>query len=66
MDEELTEHISVNQCGNAKEWIFSLIDTLSHEQFTKAVVTLWAVWSARRKAIHEEIFQRPFGDRQKM
>jgi hypothetical protein len=22
MDEELTEHISVNQCGNAKEWIF--------------------------------------------
>jgi hypothetical protein len=23
------------------------------------VVTLWAIWHARRKAIHENIFQRP-------
>jgi hypothetical protein len=36
-----------------------MIDTLSHEEFTKAVVTLWAVWSDRRKAIYEEIFQSP-------
>ena len=59
IDDELTEHISINKCGNAKEWIFFLIETLSHEQFTKTVVTLWAVWSARRKAIHEDIFQSP-------
>jgi hypothetical protein len=40
-------------------WTFFLIDTLSHEKFTKVIITLWAIWGARRKAIHEEIFQSP-------
>jgi hypothetical protein len=60
MNEELTEHISINQCENAKEWIFFLIESLSHEQFTKVIVTFWAVWSARRKARHDEIFRAPY------
>jgi ribonuclease HI len=34
-------------------------DTLPHAGFTKMIITLWAVWSARRKAIHESIFQSP-------
>jgi hypothetical protein len=59
VDEEVTEHISINNCGNAKDWLFFLIDTLSHEKFTKVIITLWAIWGARRKAIHEEIFQSP-------
>ena len=29
--------------------------------FVKFSVTLWAVWTARRKAIHEGIFQSPLG-----
>jgi ribonuclease HI len=58
-DEELVEHLfGVNE-PSAKGWIFSLIDSLSHEVFVKVLVTLWAIWSARRKAIHEEIFQSP-------
>uniref|UniRef100_A0A453MCY5 RNase H type-1 domain-containing protein n=1 Tax=Aegilops tauschii subsp. strangulata TaxID=200361 RepID=A0A453MCY5_AEGTS len=36
-----------------------LIDSLSHELFVKLSVTLWAIWAARRKAIHEGIFQSP-------
>jgi hypothetical protein len=51
--------MSINQPGNVKEWIFFLIDTLSHEKFTEVVVSLWAIWSARPKAIHEEIYQSP-------
>jgi hypothetical protein len=57
VDDDITEHISINKCGNAKDWIFFLIDTLSHEKMTMVIVTLWAIWSARRKAIHEDIFQ---------
>lgn len=32
---------------------------LKTAQFIKTVVTLWAIWAARRKAIHEDIFQSP-------
>ncbi|XBI57913.1 hypothetical protein VPH35_039223 [Triticum aestivum] len=43
----------------AKQWLFTLIESLSHEQFVLLAVTLWAIWTARRKAIHEQIFQTP-------
>ena len=33
------------------------MDTLSHEKLVLLTVTLWAIWSSRRKAIHEAIFQ---------
>lgn len=32
---------------------------LLHADFVKLLVTLWAVWWARRQAIHEGIFQSP-------
>jgi hypothetical protein len=38
---------------------FFLIETLPHSDFIKVVVTIWAIWSARRKAIHESIYQSP-------
>jgi ribonuclease HI len=44
---------------DAKRWLFSLMALLSHNEFTRLVVTLWAIWTARRKAIHEDIFQSP-------
>jgi hypothetical protein len=49
--------ISINQCCNAKDWLFFLIDTQSHEKLNKVVLTLWAIRSARRKPIYEELFQ---------
>ena len=36
-----------------------MIDTLPHEQLIRMCVTLWAIWHARRKAIHEGVFQSP-------
>jgi hypothetical protein len=35
LDEELVEHITVNQCSDAKEWLFFLIESLSHADFIK-------------------------------
>jgi ribonuclease HI len=58
-DEGIIECISACTEPNAKNWLFSMSDSLSHVDFTKLVVTLWAIWSARRKAIHEDIFQSP-------
>jgi len=35
------------------------MEMMSHDKFTSVVVTLWAIWSARRKLIHEGINQSP-------
>jgi hypothetical protein len=59
LDEDLVEHISIHQCDSAKEWIFFHIESLSHSEFIKVVVTIFASWSSRRKAINESIFQNP-------
>ena len=34
-------------------------DILEQNEFTRMVVTLWAIWRARRKVIHEEIYESP-------
>jgi hypothetical protein len=59
VDEELAEHLTAHNTGDAKQWIFHLIETLKHEEFVKVLVVLWAIWTARRKAIHEGIFRSP-------
>jgi hypothetical protein len=56
-DTSTVEHMEATTDPNAKNWLFGLMDILSHDQFTMLVVSLWAIWTARRKAIHEEIFQ---------
>jgi hypothetical protein len=62
-DAELSEKLVEMTDPSAKRWIFELRDSLSHAQFVKMVVTLWAVWTARRRAIHENIFQSLFIER---
>jgi hypothetical protein len=49
--EELVVHISADQCRDAKEWIFFLIDSLNQSQLVQTI----AIWLARRNTIHEEI-----------
>lgn len=46
-DPELVEHLIFMAEPDAKAWIFSI------------TVTLWAIWSARRKLIHEDEHQSP-------
>lgn len=59
VDESLTEHMCLSSCPDPKEWLFHMLETISHAEFTKLIITLWAIWSARRKAIHEAVFQSP-------
>ena len=44
---------------STKNWLFTLMEMFPHDMFVKLSVTLWAIWAARRKAIHEGIFQSP-------
>src|ERR1041384_7162602 len=32
---------------------------MSNDEFVQMAMALWAIWHARRKAIHEDIFQSP-------
>jgi hypothetical protein len=36
-----------------------MMETLKLEEFTRMVITLWALWHARRKMIHEDLLQSP-------
>lgn len=58
-DEEATEHIFACQEPHAKQWLFMIMESMPHQDFVKVLVTLWAIWTARRKAVHEDIFQSP-------
>lgn len=58
---ELVEHMTMTTETDAKLWRFAMSDSLPPEQFILMTVTLWAIWSVRRKVIHEDIFQTPFG-----
>jgi hypothetical protein len=58
-DEEITEHLCMNEDLNDKQWLFAMMESLSRDDFARVAVTLWAIWFARRKIIHEEEFQSP-------
>jgi ribonuclease HI len=57
--EETTEMLQNVKAPDARSWLAEMLCALSHVQRTRVVVTLWAIWHARRKAIHEAIFQSP-------
>lgn len=56
---ELVEHMLTTAEPNAKAWILSMMELVSHAEFTKITVTLWAIWSTRRKPIDEGEHQSP-------
>ena len=43
MDVELTENLAAITEPNAKQWLFTLMETMSHELFVRLSVTLWAI-----------------------
>lgn len=59
VDDDISDHMQANMEQNAKRWIFSMIEELPHDSLIKMVVALWAIWSARRKTIHEGTLQSP-------
>lgn len=59
VDDELLQHMISSIEPSAKNWLFTMIESLSHDVFIRLAVTLWAIWWARTKAIHEAQFQSP-------
>jgi hypothetical protein len=57
--EDITEHISLSTEPVARQWLFSVIETMNKDDCIQMLVMLWEIWHAKRKAIHEEIFQSP-------
>ena len=57
--EETVEHICNIQEHSAKAWLAAVISSLSMEESRRTMVTLWALWHAKRKAVYENIFQSP-------
>jgi hypothetical protein len=39
--------------------MFAMMETLSRDDFGRVAVTLWAIWFARQKIVHEEVYQSP-------
>ncbi|XP_073355662.1 uncharacterized protein [Aegilops tauschii subsp. strangulata] len=58
--ESLVEHMSIDTNPNARRWLFNMQILLNHTEFTRLDVTLWEIWSSRRKVIYEDIYQTPF------
>ena len=56
-DPEFVEHMDKIVQPDARRWILTMIDSMSHAQFVHLLVSLWAIWYARRKAIIEDEFQ---------
>ena len=63
-EERIVEQISLNNDVNAKNWLFALHEALNSTEFVRLVISLWAVWRARRKAIYEGIFSSPMSTSQ--
>lgn len=57
--DHILEIMSGHMEDSAKDWIFALHKIMAQDDFVRMVVTLWAIWGVRRKAIHENIFQAP-------
>ena len=45
--------------GDARVWLATMIETLKQDDQVCLFVNLWAIWHARRKAIHEQVYQSP-------
>ena len=58
--DDVIDQLSGVQYEGARHWIFAMKEKLKQDEFVRLAVTLWAIWGARRKAIHEGIFQSPF------
>ncbi|KAE8783168.1 hypothetical protein D1007_43385 [Hordeum vulgare] len=48
-----------DETSDPKIWLHGLCNTLSQDKFVAVLTILWAIWWARRKAIHEQEFQSP-------
>ena len=57
--EEIVDFISSTQQQDARGWLHEAMNSLSHDVLVKMVVTMWAIWYAKWKIIHENNYQSP-------
>jgi hypothetical protein len=60
LEEDLTAFICQIETPDARVWLAKVMAALKHEELTRVVVRLWAIWYARRQALFENNFQSPF------
>ena len=58
--EETTEFICQIEMPDARAWLVEVMKGLKHEELTRVVVRLWAIWYAQQQALHQNQFQSPF------
>ena len=59
VDEDTLEHVISTRIEDARLWIFWLFEALNQQDLARVLVTMWAIWWARRRAIHDGEFQSP-------
>ena len=57
--EDIIEFIGCLQEQDARAWLAQTFSSLPQEDLVRVTINMWAIWYARRKAIHEAIFQSP-------
>jgi hypothetical protein len=57
--EEITTHVCDNQEADARGCLLTVMNSMKQDDLTRVLVTIWAIWYARRKAIYEESYQSP-------
>jgi hypothetical protein len=58
-EDELAKHVCQSSEEDAKLWILEMMDSVKHEDFISILVTMWAIWYARRKALFDAEYQSP-------
>ena len=56
-EDDLVVPLLGDETDDPKLWLLSLCKSMSQDRFIQVLVTLWAIWWARRKVIHEDIYQ---------
>ena len=57
--DEITDLIGELQEQDARAWLAYVFSELAIDDLVRVAVTMWAILYARRKAIHEAVFQSP-------
>jgi ribonuclease HI len=57
--EEISDYVENLQEPHAWAWLASVLKDLSTHESNRVIVTLWALWYAQRKIIHEGEYQSP-------
>lgn len=59
LSEEIVEQLYQHDNDSPRDWLFTMNDVLSPDQFERMAITLWAIWGTKRKVVYEDIYQSP-------